>query len=123
MQVRWRRPIMEEETALLEEIAGLLERAYRLAPTLRYPWWEWQEILEHLERRDGLAESIARRAREATDAPLIGYRRRNVTVTVPGGWEITLPGSLAETWDSEQGTWLAWEEGREVHFSSYRFDG
>ena len=57
-------------------------------------------------------------AETAPDAPLIGYRRRAIRITISGGWSLVVPGSFAETWD-EQGTWSAWDGARTLWFTSF----
>ena len=94
--VRWRPPLTDEETDRLVGAAGLLESAYRLDASLAYPWREWHEILGYLGADTPLAAEVARRADQTPDGPKVGYRRRNVTVDLTGGWTVEVPGSLAE---------------------------
>jgi hypothetical protein len=116
MQVRWRPPLIDAETDLLNSIANELEAAHRLDPALDYPWPEWHEVLRYLETDSLLAAEVARRAAQQPNGPSIGYRRRNVAVELTGGWSIEVPGSLAECWD-EDGTWQAWDSARSVSVS------
>jgi hypothetical protein len=44
VDVRWRRPINDSETATLEDVADSLRRAFELDTSLQYPWAEWKQI-------------------------------------------------------------------------------
>ena len=64
---------------------------------------------------------IARRgARIIPGTPLVGYRRRPVTVNLPGSWRLSVPGSFTETWD-EQGTYCAGEPPRTLWVSTFNY--
>ena len=45
---------------------------WREAPTLDYPWREWQEVLGYLGLGGTLAEEVSRRASLAAEGPRIG---------------------------------------------------
>ncbi|KFA92697.1 hypothetical protein [Archangium violaceum] len=111
----WRPPLLEEERHRFREVARLLESAWREAPELSYPWREWQQVLGYLGVGGTLAEEVSRRAVEAPVGPLIGYRRGAVQVTLPEGWEIRIPGSLAEQRLAD-GSWVARDHRRSVRF-------
>ncbi|HZH17252.1 MAG TPA: hypothetical protein VE057_23055 [Archangium sp.] len=111
----WRPPLLEEERHRFREVARLLESAWREAPELAYPWREWQQVLGYLGVGGTLAEEVSRRAVEAPSGPLIGYRRGAVQVTLPEGWEIRIPGSLAEERLAD-GSWVARDHRRSVRF-------
>jgi hypothetical protein len=111
----WRPPLLEEERHRFREVARLLESAWREAPELAYPWREWQQVLGYLGMGGTLAEEVSRRAVEAPVGSLIGYRRGAVQVTLPEGWEIRIPGSLAEQRLSD-GSWVARDHRRSVRF-------
>ena len=111
----WRPPLLEEERHRFREVARLLESAWREAPELSYPWREWQQVLGYLGVGGTLAEEVSRRAVEAPSGPLIGYRRGAVQVTLPEGWEIRIPGSLAEQRLAD-GSWVARDHRRSVRF-------
>jgi hypothetical protein len=112
----WRPPLLEEERHLFRDVARLLELAWREAPELAYPWREWQEVLGYLGVGGTLAEEVSRRASAAPPGPLIGYRRGTVQVTLPEGWEIRIPGSLAEQRLAD-GSWVARDHRRSVRFT------
>ncbi|MFY0524899.1 hypothetical protein ACN28I_17685 [Archangium gephyra] len=111
----WRPPLLEEERHRFREVARLLESAWRESPELAYPWREWQQVLGYLGVGGTLAEEVSRRAIEAPSGPLIGYRRGAVQVTLPEGWEIRIPGSLAEERLAD-GSWVARDHRRSVRF-------
>jgi len=113
----WRPPLLEEERQLFRDVARLLELAWREEPSLPYPWREWQEVLGYLGVGGTLAEEISLRAAEAPAGPLIGYRRGSVQVALPDGWEIRIPGSLAEERLAD-GSWVARDHRRSVRFVS-----
>jgi len=122
-EVRWRKPITDEEADVLAEVADLLETAYDLDQAgLEFPWAEWHEVLGYLddhETEPRLVELIAKRAKQAS-GPKVGYRRGSVKVSVVAGWSLDIPGSFAEEWDEDGKTWSAWEEGRTVLFTSFQ---
>ena len=107
-----------------------LARAYRLDPSLDYPWREWRELMEYIEAHFGYVEMAGGRSRGGRSgggrrrstaerrSPLIGYRRRPVRVDLTDGWSIEIPGEMAEEWDDE-GLWTARDDGRAVFFKSY----
>jgi len=116
--VHWRAPGDDDEREMLEEIVALLEAAYRDDPERTYPWREWAEILALLGRDSILATRAQLRAETAPLTPPIGYRRRDVRVTLSGGWSMVVPGSLAEAWD-ERGTWSGFDRDRTIWFTSF----
>ncbi len=112
--VVWRPPLLDEERQRLRDVARLLERAWREDASLPFPWREWQEVLGYLGLGGTVAEEVHRRALESPGAgPSIGYRRGSVQVALPEGWEIRIPGSLAET-RLEDGSWVARDHRRTV---------
>jgi hypothetical protein len=127
-EVRWRKPLNEDETNLLREVHDDLARARELDPTLACPWREWHELIGYLRAEDSdfqttvgnaLVEQIAARAGETPAGPSIGYRRRPVRVELAGGWSIEIPGDMAEEWD--EGTWSAWDGRRTVWCTAFNF--
>ncbi len=119
LDVRWRKPMNDEERALLESIVTSLERAHGLDPSLAYPWGAWAEcfaLLGEESLRSMRAQLKANEpAERAKERP--GYRRRAVRVTLSGGWSIAVPGELAERWD-ERGTWVGTDPRRSVWITS-----
>jgi len=118
VDVRWRPPINDSEMLLLEEVAGDLQRAYELNPGLQYPWAEWKQILELLNREGAEAELVNFRVRAA---PTIGYRRNYVTVALPGGWRIKIPGSFSDFDPDDDNDLCAVDPPKEIWFTAYRF--
>jgi hypothetical protein len=116
--VRWRSPIDDSERNLLKDVSDSLHSAYRLNPTLRYPWAEWKEILELL---DGDAEDTEFVRLHASGTPTIGYRRGNVKVSLPGGWRMRIPGSFSDFVADKDNNLCALDPPREIWFTSYRF--
>jgi hypothetical protein len=127
--VRWREPINDGEGRLLMDVHLDLAHAFRLDPSLDYPWREWGELMSYVEAHFGYLEGggdvdleaeVGRRAAEIDSEapPLIGYRRRPVRVDLMDGWSIEIPGEMAEEWD-EEGLWTASGAGRAVFFKSY----
>lgn len=112
-EMRWRIPETEEEDDLESEICDLLEKAWKLDPTLDYPVREWAEL------PGDIPDEVHERAERAT-GPLIGYRRYPVRVELAGGWSVEIPGEFSEEW--EDNTWSAWHEGRTVWFDGFDKD-
>jgi hypothetical protein len=119
-EVRWRGPINEQERETLNYVSSSLETAFKLDPDLDYPWAEWAQILDLLERND---DETAFVRRDGHGVPQIGYRRRNVAVTLPGYWVIKVPGSFSDFEADEEGDFSAQDPPRTIWFTSYRFDG
>jgi hypothetical protein len=120
--VRWRKPQDDDEKQRLRTIVRLLEEAHRMDASLDYPWREWYELYGYLEVPPSpLVEVIARRgARVVPGTPLIGYRRRPVTVNLPGGWRIAVPGSFSGSWDKD-GTYCAGEPPRTLWVTTFNY--
>ena len=111
--VRWRELDPEDapdaegppHRAMLQAL-DLLESAYELDEDLDYPWHEWLELIEHSgEDRDIRPTVDARAAATPEPETPIGYRRENVTVPLPFGATIQLPGDL--TWMLTDEAWVA----------------
>jgi hypothetical protein len=113
LDVRWRRPAVTGEAALLDEIHGLLSRAYPVEPELTYPWAEWAEVISYRGIEDGMARQvIARSARPtSTDRAPIGYRRDPVIIRHEG-WVLTVPGDFAERRTADE--WWGGGPGRNI---------
>ena len=131
--IRWRTPITEDEGELLMDVHLDLERAYHLDPGCDMPWREWRTLIEYLneyfgyaefQHEEGLEAEIERRAAAIDPAqPLIGYRRGRVSITLTGGWSLTIPGEMAEEWEPSGETWGAWHGGRTIWFTSWSISG
>ncbi len=111
----------DEERSVLKDVADSLCNAFQLNPTLPYPWAEWQEVLELLGG-DVPEQELTRG--KAKRKPTIGYRRRNVTVALPGGWAMQIPGSFSDFESSEDENQFALDPPCErdlVHVLSIHF--
>jgi len=117
-QVRWRKPVNDGERETLNYVADSLEIALKLDAHLSYPWTEWAEILDFLERNDSESEQMRRRG---SGVAKIGYRRRNVAQHLPGNWIIKLPGSFSNFEADEEGDFSAQDPPRTIWFTSYNF--
>lgn len=118
--VRWRKPLDEAEKNVLQDVADCLQQAFRLDPSLVFPWAEWSQILELLDDDRELREIVSSKANEK---PTIGYRRSNVQVALPGGWSIRLPGSFSEFMDGSNGAIYAIDPPSEIWFTAFRSTG
>ncbi len=112
-EVRWRPAVDADEQKLLDEVARLLHQAFPFDPSLTYPWREWSELLDLRGVEDPAATGLVevRIATTPADRPLIGYRRRPVTI-VHEGWTLQVPGSFAERRTAEE--WWGGETGRSI---------
>ena len=106
MHVRWRTPQDADERRLLEVIDGLLLDAWQGEPNQDLPWVEWAEIRSLLDFDDEHGPEIAQRAADAEPRPRIGYRRQPVSIRLPAGWWVTIPGELGTRWE-DRVTWRA----------------
>jgi hypothetical protein len=119
VDVRWRTPINDSESLVLEDVAGSLQRAYELNPHLQYPWAEWKQIFEFLSRSEAECEMVNS---HAEGMPTIGYRRKDVIVMLPGGWRIKIPGSFSDFEPDDENNLCALDPPRELWFTAYWFD-
>ena len=119
-EARWRSPVSESGSRILREVADCLKRAHELDPTLDFPWSEWKQVLDLLgEDRPEL--SLV--ASKSVETPAIGYRRKNVKVTLPGGWQITVPGSFGDFEPDQEGDYCALNPPEEIWFTAYHRSG
>jgi hypothetical protein len=111
LEVRWRPPTDQEE-ALLDEVLGLLRRAYPLDPALSYPWVAWSELLALRDQADPATHQLVdRMVPKAADEPPIGYRRAPVTI-IHQGWALDVPGTFDEHRSDEE--WSGGEARRSI---------
>jgi len=115
--VRWRLPVNDFEREVLADVVQCLRNAYRLDPTLQYPWAEWKELLDLVDVDKNERALIGSHAQ---GIPKIGYRRGNIRADLSGGWTIAVPGSFSDFESDEENNLYAFSPPREVWFTSYR---
>jgi hypothetical protein len=112
LDVRWRKPAVQAERQLFDEIHRLLSKAFPLDPSLAYPWRAWGEVTELRGIDDSMARQVVERAaRQPEGSPAIGYRRANVVIGHEG-WDLEVPGSFAERRSVEE--WWGGGAGRNI---------
>jgi hypothetical protein len=115
-EIRWRPPADDAERAVMDEALMLLRKALPSDASLAYPWREWAELITLRAAPDPIADRVFRQAHKVDAAlPLIGYRRRPVTV-VHEGWLVPVPGTFTD--QRENGEWRGGERGRQVTFAA-----
>ena len=63
LEVRWRPPVIEGESDVLDEIHRLLSRASAMDPDLDHPWHAWAQVCAHR----GMADPFAKQAAGGTN--------------------------------------------------------
>jgi hypothetical protein len=111
LQVRWRKPAVEGEAELLDEIHRLLSKAYPIEPDLPYPWHAWAEIIALAGTTDGMTRQVNSRTRLEPAGSPIGYRRDPVSISHEG-WSLEIPGDFAERRTDEE--WWGGGAGRSI---------
>jgi len=120
-EIRWRSPADEAERATMDEALGLLRRALPADPSLPYPWREWAELMQLRAVPDPRADRVFEMAAKVDPSvPLIGYRRRPVTV-VHDGWTLPVPGTFSEV--RADGEWKGGDRGRHVTMAATQTQG
>ena len=111
--VRWRRPAIDGEQGVLEDVHRHLARAYPIEPDLPYPWSRLGR--GHRLRRDrgrhGPSGDLALDRRRRRPQVPIGYRRSAVRITHEG-WSLWVPGDFAERRTSDE--WWGGGPGRRI---------
>ncbi len=120
LDIRWRPPINDSETAALESVAADLDQAFHLDPHLDYPWAEWKQVLQCLAREAGPQEQLVD-SRAHTD-PTIGYRRANVFINL-GDWTLKIPGSFSDFDTDQYNRVFSGDPPREIWFAVYPLIG
>lgn len=117
MDLHWVPPQSEHTAGIMERTADLLAEAYRGDPSLDYPWAEWTQILECLDRSDDALAPVVQRQAEGLQ-PVIGYRRGLVCFSdLPGHWSMVLPGRFEPQWEDDE-TWMACDSNSVVRASA-----
>ena len=75
--------------------------------------------MSSFRRAPDLEDLVQDRAARSLAGTRIGYRRGSVHVTLTGGWSLTIPGEFAEDWEEGGETWIAWQGGRRIRFTSW----
>ena len=121
--IRWCPPIADGDDSMMRNVLGLLAQAHKQEPGLNYPWREWSEIFGYLRIEDELSALVKAKAAAAPEKEPIGYRRREVRVTLDQGWSVMVPGAFAEsgTFDpnTQNHTWEFWNDDLLIWFSTY----
>ena len=111
-EVRWRRPAVDGEQALFEDVHHMLAKAYPMEPDLPYPWHAWAEVIAYGGLDDAMARQvIARSASMPPPAVPVGYRRSRVRI-IHEGWNLSVPGDFAERRTAEE--WWGGGQGRRI---------
>ncbi len=112
VDLRWVVPADDNERRLCESVLGCFVRARELDGSLALPEAEVQELAALL----------------APDAPLraprpegVGFLRRSMSLPIPGGWSIDLPGYYGAQLEDDGGAQVYWFAGRTVRGSSLSF--
>lgn len=95
-EVRWRRPAVDGEAAILDDIHRLLTKAYPMDPDLPYPWHAWAEVVSFGNQDDAMARQVIARSSSMPRPDVqVGYRRAPVRITHEG-WSLEVPGDFAD---------------------------
>ena len=111
--VRWVSPVGDAEELAIGTALDCFEQARELGTRLEIP----ELVRAELKR---LASPDA-----PTHAPGpegVGYRRRMVTVSLPGHWELEVPGYFHDAVEDEGGTLVYWLEHRTIRASTLSFE-
>ena len=118
LEVRWRPPVIEGESDVLDEIHRLLSRASAMDADLDYPWHAWARVCGYRGIADPFAKQAEARATRAPEPDLsVGYRRGPVRITHEG-WSLTIPGPYAERPTADG--WWAGTAGRSITIAATR---
>lgn len=123
LHIKWAPPASDEDAQRVHRVLRSLREAYLRDPSLAFPWAEWAELLDiaefaEMDEEDPKLAALVRKNAEGKVAH-IGYRRHDVVYRdLPGGWHITVPGSMSLTFEDDGGTWMAFDESRSIRFSS-----
>lgn len=108
----WVKPRNQEEAAIAEKILFHLDAAKKIDPSIPLPVEEWQEIVSLTGKN--LAITSQNNLKYLTK---IGYRRNNIIVQYPRGWEVQLPGNMLA--EEEENTEIYWDDLRNFRMNSH----
>ena len=111
LEVRWRKPAVDGEAELLEDVHRLLSKAYPIEPELPYPWHAWAELIALSGVEDGMTRQVNARTKLEPVGPSIGYRRDPISI-IHEGWMLEIPGDFAERRSDEE--WWGSGAGRTI---------
>jgi hypothetical protein len=119
MDMRWCDPLDDHEWDRVEHTLGWASEAERLGAVPPIP----REAVDELKN---LLSTDLRDPPGWPDFPGkdgIGYRRRTTRKPLPGGWQISIPGSLAETTEDDGETLVFWNRVLVIRASCWRAVG
>jgi hypothetical protein len=116
--VRWRKAANDQEKRLIESVLNSLEIAYRMNPSLDFPWNEWNELLTLSDRVVPHSVFVEERA---SGPGRIGYRRTRVKTCLPGNWWIETEGSFSAFESDSDSALSSFDPPREIWFTAYSF--
>jgi hypothetical protein len=122
-EVRWRPAAAPSERAIQDETLTALSHAFRLDPSIAFPWREWIELLDLRGIDDAPSHDIRERGAGLAGSdrrPLVGYRRHPVTI-IHEGWALEVPGSFSEQRTDEE--WSGGDGGRTITIAGTRTEG
>jgi hypothetical protein len=110
----WVKPRNSDEEDLANKILKYLEMARKEDSNLRLPLKEYEEIAELIGKKSNLGGPCFEFHTN------IGYRRNDIIVPFPGGWEATLPGDFIV--EAEEDGYVYWNEKCNFRLSSYNIE-
>ena len=120
----WLSPVTEYETRVFTATLLCLESAWDENPSLPYPVREWKEMASLSESGDILDELERRFPGETPPGETIGYLRGNVRCSLGSGWRVTLPGTMHDDIDGEDGTvQVFWDDVHTVRVTRFTVSG
>lgn len=121
--VRWCPPMGDGDQALMHMTCGMLTAAYKLDPTLNFPWREWAEMIAFMNMEDEMRTTVFEKAKAAPEREPIGYRRREVRAFMDQGWSALVPGNFSESAQfdpqSRNHTWQFAGDDMMIWFTTY----
>jgi hypothetical protein len=110
----WVKPRNSDEKELANNILKYLEMARKEDINLRLPLKEYEEIAELIGKKSTLEGPSFEFHTN------IGYRRNDIVVPFPGGWEAILPGDFIV--EAEEEGYVYWNEKCNFRLSSYNIE-
>jgi hypothetical protein len=122
MDLRWCDPLDDGERHSIERTLRWAAEAGRLGAVPPIP----REAVDELNSLLSPDPGDFSNGRDFPGREGIGYRRRTTRVSLPGGWQVSVPGSLAETTEDEGETLVFWNSVLVIRascWSAVREDG